>query len=100
MSTAESKWLTDGLPVEQVSEPEEVGFPITIEVRNSASGQIERVEQARAWVDVWSPLLFGSRRNQGITAPPGTPLRHRHRRANFNKHARHTKRPNGRPKHR
>lgn len=56
--------------------------------------------KTQMWVDIWYPLIFSAARRQGITAPPGTPLRHRHRRANFNKHARHAKRPNGRPKHR
>ncbi len=43
---------------------------------------------------------FYSRSRMGIVAPPGTPLRHRHNRAHANKLARHSKRPNGRPRHR
>ncbi len=45
-------------------------------------------------------FLERSRSRMGIVAPPGTPLRHRHDRAHANKLARHSKRPNGRPRHR
>lgn len=55
---------------------------------------------ATHFMDVWSHLFFRGLRNQGITAPPGWPLRHSHKRAHLNKFNRHKKRPNGRPRHR
>lgn len=56
--------------------------------------------KANALMDVLASAHGGGWITTPPTPHPTPPMRHRHRRANFNKHARHTKRPNGRPKHR
>ncbi len=61
--------------------------------------QYSSTDYEDCYVSDLASWLF-SRSRMGIVAPPGTPLRHRHNRAHANKLARHSKRPNGRPKHR